>query len=64
MRVDGDLALLHRLEQRGLRLGRRPVDLVGEDDVGEHAAGAELELVGARFHTETPDDVGRAAGRA
>ena len=45
VRVDGDLALLHRLEQRRLRLGRGPVDLVGEHDVGEHAAGAELELV-------------------
>ena len=32
---DGDLVFLHRLEQRRLRLRRRAVDLVGEDDVGE-----------------------------
>ena len=29
--VDGDLPLLHRLEQRRLRLRRRAVDLVGEE---------------------------------
>ena len=31
--ADGHLALLHRLEQRALHLGRRAVDLVGQDDV-------------------------------
>ena len=41
--LDGDLALLHRLEQRGLRLGRRPVDLVGEEQVGEHGPLPEPE---------------------
>ena len=38
--VDGDLALLHRLEQRRLGLRRGPVDLVGEHDVGEQRARA------------------------
>ena len=38
--VDRDLALLHRLEQRRLRLRRRAVDLVGEHDVREHRARA------------------------
>ena len=53
--VDRHLALLHRLEQRGLGLRRRAVDLVGEDDVGEHAAGPELELAASsRFQTDTP----------
>jgi hypothetical protein len=33
--ADRDLILLHRLEQRRLRLRRRAVDLVREDDVGE-----------------------------
>ncbi len=33
-----DVVLLHRFEQRGLRLGRRPVDLVGEDDLREDRA--------------------------
>jgi hypothetical protein len=32
--------LLHRFEQRRLRLRRRAVDLVGEDDVGEDRPGA------------------------
>ncbi len=34
--LDGHLPLLHRLEQRGLRLRRRAVDLVGQQHVGEH----------------------------
>ena len=41
--ADRDVLLLHRLQQRGLRLGGRAVDLVGEDDVGEHRAGHEPE---------------------
>jgi hypothetical protein len=32
------LALLHRLQQRGLGLGRRAVDLVGQQQVGEDRA--------------------------
>ncbi len=59
MRVDGDLALLHRLEQRRLGLRRGPVDLVGEHDVGEDAAGAELELVGGAVPHRHAGDVGR-----
>jgi hypothetical protein len=35
--------LLHRLQQRGLRLRRRAVDLVGEDDVREDRSVHELE---------------------
>ena len=38
--LDRDAVLLHRLEQRGLRLRRRAVDLVGQDDVGEDRPGA------------------------
>jgi hypothetical protein len=41
--LDGDLSLLHRLEQGCLRLGRRPVDLVGEDHVRKHRAGSQRE---------------------
>ena len=58
VRVDGDLPLLHRLEQRRLRLRRRAVDLVGEHDVGEHAARAELELVRRPVPDRHADDVG------
>jgi hypothetical protein len=42
--VGRHLALGHRLEQGGLRLGHRPVDLVDEDDVGEDRPGTELEV--------------------
>ena len=40
---DRDLVLLHRLEQDRLGLGRRAVDLVGEDEVGEDRPGLEAE---------------------
>ena len=40
----GDLVLLHRLEQRGLGLGRRAVDFVGQDHVGENGAAHEHHL--------------------
>ena len=39
--ADRHLILLHRLEQRRLRLRRRAVDLVGQDDVGEDGPGDE-----------------------
>ncbi len=42
--VDGDGALLHRLEHGRLGLRPRPVDLVAQDDVGEDRAGLELEV--------------------
>ena len=42
--ADGHLPLLHRLEQRGLGLRRRAVDLVRKDHVGEHRAREELEV--------------------
>ena len=45
----GDLVLLHRLQQRGLRLRRRAVDLVGQDHVGEDRALEKLELPHARL---------------
>ena len=38
------LALLHGLEQRRLRLRRRPVDLVREEQVGEHGTGSKFEV--------------------
>ena len=45
LRLDGDRALVHRLEQRRLRLRRGAVDLVGEHDVREDRPGVELEAV-------------------
>jgi hypothetical protein len=38
------LALLHCLEQCRLHFGWRPVDLVGEDEVGEDRSSLELEF--------------------
>ena len=46
--ADGDLPFLHRFEKGSLRLGRGPVDLVGEHDIGENRAPEELELADAR----------------
>src|SRR4051812_23977342 len=40
--VDGDLLLGHRLEQRGLRLRHRAIDLVDEYDIREDRPRAEL----------------------
>ncbi len=62
--LDGDLRLLHRLEQRALRLGRGPVDLVGEEQVGEDGAAAELEPPLALVEEEAAGDVaGQEIGR-
>ena len=57
--LDGHLPLLHRLEQRGLGLGGRAVDFVGEHDVGEDGTRAQREgaLLG-REHVGA-GDVGR-----
>ena len=46
--VYADLGLVHRFEQGGLGPWRGPVDLVGQDDVGEDRAPLELEV--ARLH--------------
>jgi hypothetical protein len=56
--VDRHLALLHALEQRGLRLRRGAVDLVDEQDVGEDRPGAELELVRPLVEHVDAGDVG------
>src|SRR5579862_9017233 len=46
--LDADLPLLHRLEQRALRLRAGAVDLIGEQQLREHWAAPELEaLLGA-----------------
>jgi hypothetical protein len=57
--VDRDLPLLHRLQERRLRLRRRPVDLVREQDLREHRAGAELELARLLVERAHAGDVGR-----
>ena len=63
--VDGDLPLGHRLEQRRLRLRRRAVDLVDEDDVREDRPWPELELPRPLVeHGEAGDVGGLQIGRA
>ena len=57
--VDRDLALLHHLEQRRLRARRGTVDLVGEDDVGEHGAWVEHELARVLMEDRDAGDVAR-----
>ncbi len=62
--VDADPPLLHRLQQRGLGLGRRAVDLVGQHEAGEHRAVAEAELALADVEDVGADDVaGQQVGR-
>ena len=64
----GHLPLLHGLQQRGLGLGRRPVDLVGEDQVGEDRARDEPQLPRAGVavlveHLGAGDVAGHQVGR-
>ena len=57
--VGRDLALLHGLEESGLGLGGGPVELVGQEDVGEDGAGAEGQDAGVTVEDDGPGDVGR-----
>ncbi len=64
----GNLALLHGLEQRRLRLGRRAVDFVGQDDVAEDRAAHEDDLAPAGLvvlldHVRADDVRGHQVGR-
>ena len=61
--VDGDLRLLHRLEEGGLGLRRGAVDLVDEQDVGEDRARPEAERAALAIEDVDPGHVRRAAGR-
>jgi hypothetical protein len=53
------LFLLHRFEQCRLRLGGRPVDLVGEQEMREHRPLAGDEAGGGRIEQRVTDDIGR-----
>ncbi len=57
--ADGDLVLLHRLQQRGLDLGRGAVDLVGQDDLGEERPLLDVEVLGLLVEDHGADQVGR-----
>ena len=57
--IDGHEPFLHRLEQRRLRLGRRAVDFVGEQERGEDRAFDECEFVSLQVEHVGAGDVGR-----
>ena len=54
--VNGDLRFGHRLEQRRLGLGRGPVDLVGQQQLGEDRARTKDQFTGTQRHR--PGQVG------
>ena len=61
--VDGDLPLLHRLQQRGLGLRCGAVDLVGEDELRDDGTGRNSKRL--RLLVEDVDPVtslGRRSG--
>ena len=51
--------LLHGLEQRGLDLGRRAIDLIGEQDVGEDRPLTERKRARGQVVHRGAQDVGR-----
>ena len=54
--IDGDLAFLHRLKQRRLRLRRGAIGLIDEDEVREDRTGTEAEEIRALVvHLDTGD---------
>ena len=65
--ADRHFALLHRLQQRGLRLRRRAVDFVGQQDVGEDRPFDKAEIPPAVFvffqHVGAGDVRGHQVGR-
>jgi hypothetical protein len=57
--ADRHLLLLHRLQQGGLHLGGRAIDLVGEQDVREQGTAHGPKLAGPLVEDHRADDVGR-----
>jgi hypothetical protein len=57
--ADRDLPLLHGFQQCRLDLGRRPVDFVGQDEIGKDRAFARFERAVARHIDHRADQVGR-----
>ena len=57
--VDRHSAFRHRLQQRRLRAGRGPVDLVGEHDLRKDRTGAKLKLTGLLVEDRAAGHIGR-----
>jgi|GEM_PF-1445200 len=61
--LDGYLAFLHHFQQGRLGLGRGTVDLVGQQQVGEHRAAPDLEALALRVvHRVAADVAGHQVG--
>src|SRR5918999_2497018 len=56
--ADGDLLLLHRLEERALHLGRSPIDLVGKENVGEDGSLLNREVPAPLIVDHGADQIG------
>ena len=54
-----DLVFLHHLEKRALRLCRRAIDFVGEEQLREHRAADHAQLARRGIEDRVPRDVGR-----
>src|SRR5207253_10281679 len=57
--IDAYLMLLHGFQTRGLSLGWRPIDLIGQHDIGEQGTGTKAELAGGRLKDIDARDVRR-----
>ena len=57
--VNGDLILLHRLQQGGLSLGRSAIDFVREQDLAEDRPAPQHEVVALAIEDRDARDVGR-----
>src|SRR2546425_503345 len=55
--LEGRLSLLHRFEERALRLRRRAVDLVRQEDVREDRAAPQHEVAGLPIEHVRPSNV-------
>ena len=62
--AEGDLPFLHGFEQGGLHLGRRAVDFIGQDEVGEDGAFGGTVFPILRIIDERADDIGGEQVRA
>ena len=56
---DADLLLLHHLQQCGLRFGKRPVDFVRQQQIGEYGATPHREAFVFHVVEDVPGDIGR-----
>jgi len=56
--VDGDLSLLHRLEERALRLGRRAIHFIGQEHLRKDWAPVKDKLPRGRIENGITQDIG------